>query len=217
MKKLAAAVMAAVITVSAMVIPTTTASAAGVFDGAQRMESMEYYNVDLPNANEHKIFKIELAKNGTLTFRYRECNDSVKLHLYDEKAEKIATFEPITGYKQQNREYTVKALNKGTYYLDLFYHKSIYVSDLYYTFTPDQKPTISLKLTVTKGDTIQLGSVVENYDGKVTWETTKKSVATVSTNGKVTAKKKGTATIRAKLDSGEYVQIKVVVKNPTKK
>lgn len=48
---------------------------------------------------------------------------------------------------------------------------------------------------------------------KVTWSSSKKSVATVSKTGKVTAKKKGTATITAKV-SGKKYTCKVTVKQP---
>lgn len=87
-----------------------------------------------------------------------------------------------------------------------------YIKDLSYSFTPAQKATVSISTTIKKGTTLQLGSVTENYDGKVTWLSTKKSVATVSDKGLVTAKKAGTTYIRAQLDNGDYVEIKVVVK-----
>lgn len=48
---------------------------------------------------------------------------------------------------------------------------------------------------------------------KVTWSSSNKKVATVSPKGKVTAKKKGTATITAKV-SGRKYKCKVTVKNP---
>lgn len=48
---------------------------------------------------------------------------------------------------------------------------------------------------------------------KVTWSTTNKAVATVTSKGKVSAKKAGTATIRAKV-SGKTYSCKVTVKNP---
>lgn len=50
--------------------------------------------------------------------------------------------------------------------------------------------TATLKITGTKG--------------KVTWTSSKKSVATVSSNGKVTAKGIGSATVTAKVDSKKY-------------
>ena len=48
---------------------------------------------------------------------------------------------------------------------------------------------------------------------KITWSSSNKKIATVSSKGKVTAKKKGTATITAKV-SGKSYKCKVTVKNP---
>ena len=49
---------------------------------------------------------------------------------------------------------------------------------------------------------------------KVTWKSAKTSIASVSENGKVTAKKPGTTTVTAKVD-GTSVNCKVTVKSPT--
>ena len=54
---------------------------------------------------------------------------------------------------------------------------------------------------------------VKGTNKKVTWSSSNKKVATVSSKGKVTAKKKGTATITAKV-SGKKYKCKVAVKNP---
>lgn len=61
---------------------------------------------------------------------------------------------------------------------------------------------------ITAGKTVQL-SVKDK--GKVTWSTSRKAVATVTTKGKVTGKKAGTATITAKVGKKKYT-CKVTVK-----
>ncbi|MDD6213532.1 MAG: Ig-like domain-containing protein [Clostridiales bacterium] len=68
-------------------------------------------------------------------------------------------------------------------------------------------------LSLEHGDTFQLNGVTSN-GSKITWKTSKKSVATVSENGLVTALKPGTATITAKADTTS-VTCKVTVKKPT--
>lgn len=72
------------------------------------------------------------------------------------------------------------------------------------------------KLNKTKA-TIYVGSSkvlkVKGASGKVKWSSSKKSVATVNSKGKVTAKKAGKATITAKVNKKTY-QCKVTVKNP---
>ena len=51
-----------------------------------------------------------------------------------------------------------------------------------------------------------------NATQKITWTSTKKKVATVSQDGKVTPKKKGKTTITAKLPNGKKVTWKITVK-----
>lgn len=80
-----------------------------------------------------------------------------------------------------------------------------------------EKKTVKLNVTkkmLTVGKTLQLK--VTGTTKKITWSSSKKSVATVSKSGKVTAKAAGTATITAKVDNKKYT-CKVTVKVPTNK
>ncbi|MBP1543350.1 MAG: Ig-like domain-containing protein [Oscillospiraceae bacterium] len=215
LKKITAVIMTATIAISSMIV-TTTASAAGVFDGAKKMEPLEYYSKTFVanNGIETLTYKITLSSESRIELRYTECTQGLEGMLYNTNGELIMKYN-FNGFLKLNSDDV--ALPKGTYYLritesDYYDHHTLSFKDLYYIVKPTNKPTISLKLTMKKGTSIQLGSIVENYDGKVTWTSTKKSVATVSSTGKVTAKKKGTTTIRAQLDDGTYVQIKIVVK-----
>lgn len=66
------------------------------------------------------------------------------------------------------------------------------------------------KATITKGFTKKLSV----SGGKVSkWSSSKKSVATVDSKGKVTAKKKGNATITATLEDGTKLKCKITVKD----
>lgn len=68
----------------------------------------------------------------------------------------------------------------------------------FYAQAKPTKPTISVsKKTMVIGSKYQLS--VKNADKKVTWSSTNPKVATVTSRGLVTAKKKGTVTIKAKL------------------
>ena len=67
----------------------------------------------------------------------------------------------------------------------------------------------TVTLTVGQNTTLK----VKGTKKKAKWSSNKKSVATVSSSGKVTAKKKGSATITAKIGSKKY-KCKVTVKNP---
>ncbi|MBR3380838.1 MAG: Ig-like domain-containing protein, partial [Bacillus sp. (in: Bacteria)] len=91
------------------------------------------------------------------------------------------------------------------------------------TFDPYAPSGIALKasgstlLTPKKG--IQLTATLSpsNARSKLTWKSSKKSVATVSKNGYVKAKKKGTTTITVKTRNGKKASIKITVKaNPKK-
>lgn len=67
----------------------------------------------------------------------------------------------------------------------------------------------ALTITLKKGSSLQLGTTTSGK-GSVSWSTSKRSVASVSSKGKVTAKAKGSAVITAKLGTTSYaVTIKV--------
>ena len=62
-------------------------------------------------------------------------------------------------------------------------------------------------MEIVKGKNATLTATVQPSDAtnkKVTWGSSNKSVATVDSNGKITAKAEGTATITAKTDDGNY-------------
>ena len=67
-------------------------------------------------------------------------------------------------------------------------------------------------VTITVGKTVTLKATVTGKKGTVKWSSSKKSVATVSSKGVVTGKKKGTATITAKVN-GVKKTCKVTVKS----
>lgn len=71
------------------------------------------------------------------------------------------------------------------------------------------------KKTIAKGKTYKLRTTLSKngtYGRKVTYTSSKKSVATVSSTGKVTARKKGTAVITAKTGNGLTAKCTIVVK-----
>lgn len=116
----------------------------------------------------------------------------------------------------------------GLYYYDLgcsnmpsgdYTVKLTFDADVQFAFGVDVEKivaTISQKsLTLTAGFTKKLK--VDNTTDTVTWSSNKKSVATVSSKGVVTAKKAGTATITAKTKSGQKLTCKVTVKANTYK
>lgn len=213
LKKIAAIVMTAAISVSAMAVSTVSASAAGVFDDATEMDELEMHSISTDNEKGlKKDYEITIKKAGTIkvfALEFAYYGNHPFWQLFDSKSNPVSDNIRICENEGFNE---FKDLKAGTYYLrvELVNQKS-YINNFYYAFEPTEKPQLSFKITLKKGGKVQLGSVVENYDGKVTWLSTKKSVATVSKTGLVTAKKAGKTTIRASLDSGEFIEIKVVV------
>lgn len=76
-------------------------------------------------------------------------------------------------------------------------------------------PKLSKKsVTLTVGSKVTLK--VKNASGKITWSSSNKKVAPVSSKGVVTAKKAGKATITAKTTKGKKLTCKVTVKSKKK-
>ena len=66
-------------------------------------------------------------------------------------------------------------------------------------------------ISLGKGSSLRLGTVVSSYNGeKIQWSSSNSSVASVTSSGKITAKKAGSAVITAKVaDSTAKILIKV--------
>ncbi len=208
-KRMASLLLAMVMIVAAVGAMSVSSGAAGVFSGAKKMDALEYYSRKFVNKGDEFYYKIVLPSSGKITIRCAN-NSGYKPdgYLYNQNAEELAHNSSFGG----GMSWEINKLKKGTYYLKLRgYSDDTSVTDFYYTFTPDEEPIIKLAVTMKKGETIQLGTITENYDGKVTWLSTKKDIASVS-KGTVKALKKGQTTVRASLDNGTYIEIKVIVK-----
>lgn len=211
LKKLITLVTVMAVMISTLMCMAVSASAKGVFDDAVRMEELEYYSFTNLVEGRYRFYKITLNKESNLIFRWNYA-DGIRAELYSSNASLI---EPqfFMGYNCSGDK-RIENLKTGTYYLKIYEgnQSDSRVDDFYYTFEPIEKPTLKLSMTLKKGETIQLDGITENYDGKIEWLSTKKTVAAVTSTGKVTAKKKGTATIRAFLDDGTYAEIRIKVK-----
>lgn len=73
----------------------------------------------------------------------------------------------------------------------------------------------TLSLYVGSSKTIKATTKPSNAKTKITWSTSNSKVATVTSAGKITAKKAGTATITVKTTNGKTAQCKVTVKAKT--
>ena len=81
------------------------------------------------------------------------------------------------------------------------------------------KLNVKKKITIGRKEKVQLKANVlpEKASQKVTWKSSKKSVVSVSANGKITGKKVGKATITATTENGKKVTCIVTVKKAPKK
>lgn len=210
-KKIVAVLMSVAMIVCMFAVP---ASAASVFDGAKKISALELVSGDHKTKAEH-YYKIVLSDKGKIKFHCAEYAEGIAgytdyLYLLDSNGNTIIDNYSDGIADMVEKEYDIS--KKGTYYIKIKQRTSDYwYKDFYYTFIPVNSPSISIAITMKVGEKIDFSTVTSNYNGNVTWKTTKSSVATVS-KGTVTAKKKGKAQIRAYMNNGDYAEITVKVK-----
>lgn len=220
-------VLAAVMAIGTLAV---TASAESIPEIATPLASGQKVALKSPQSF-YKYYKVELSQKGTLTLditskanwvnvclqnakgKYIKCSEwdcpTGSISARDDRDEVNCLWNSFT----ESFEGTLKyQLEKGTYYIGICGY-------------PDEKTTFKatypskskstgkityLTLEMEAGDTIRLGTVSEPADADVTWKSSKSSVATVSSTGKVTAKKKGTTIITAKSGTSSK-KIKIIV------
>ena len=117
----------------------------------------------------------------------------------DSKVASVNTYGKITAKKAGSATITAKSKNAE--------------ASCKITVTKTKVTLNQTSLTLENGESAVL-SAASSTGHKVTWKSAKTSIASVSENGKVTAKKPGTTTVTAKVD-GTSVNCKVTVKSPT--
>ncbi|MBD5141474.1 MAG: hypothetical protein HDT25_08685 [Ruminococcus sp.] len=234
-KKIMSVILAAIMVIGALAV---SVSADSIYDTAVDLPSGEKQTFTLSDYQQ-KDYKVKLSKSGTLTININARIEWSGLWLYDEDGNKIvpSEYDFTTGKGSSNSERlfcewnsttenfkcTAKyELKKGTYYIR--YERNNWKGGSgKTTFTAtypskDSEEEISgstgkisyLTLEMEVGDTIRLGTLTEPADADVTWSSSKSSIATVSASGKVTAKKEGSAIIKAKCGSS-VKNIKIIV------
>lgn len=179
-----------------------------------------------------RMYKVEMAKKGTLKVDMTSAVSSVNVQVLDSSATDMIEYTKGTaavgsveytnnygawiqakdGKSDVSLEYK---LDKGVYYVKVFGTIDAYVggkTELTLTYPQAAKGAeiTSFTITLSKGDKLQLGTLL-NGKGTVKWSTSKKSVAAVSSKGKITAKAKGSATITAKCGTST-MKIRIIVK-----
>ena len=232
-RKIAAVLSAAVIAVSACASMAVTAGADSIYDTAKAISSGKSVSTILPGWGTAD-YKVTVSGSGTLKFSVESQMYELDLYVYDSDGNKISTiantdtsgrssnigqtcnemfWNSTTERYKGTVSYSVKS---GTYYIRFDRYCSSNDGNGKLTFTATYPTGSSSKakinyitLNLSKGDTLSLGADITG-SGKVTWKSSKSSVASVSSAGKVTAKSKGSAIITAKVGKTTK-KIKIVV------
>lgn len=222
--KILSVLLSAVMLMSALCV---SASAASIEDTAKAIDSGKKVSFT-PDANTKKDYKITLSEKGTLKLNITSKTKMTFVQLLDSNGNQIdfdskngnvttgscgATFggyawlEWNSALEKFSGKISYKSLSKGTYYVRIWkdYGRANGKTSVSFTYPQstdnEETGTISaLSVTLKKGETLQFGAVIEG-EGTVEWTSSKKSVASVNSDGKITAKSKGSATIQAKLGS----------------
>ncbi|MGN1108543.1 MAG: Ig-like domain-containing protein [Oscillospiraceae bacterium] len=234
-KRILALVLAAVM----MMTVLSATSFADQYDSAKALTSGKAVSGELARDNSI-TYKFTTNKEGTLKFDYSTSIKWLEVRVFDEDGAEISvdTLDVKVGkiiaggegnkfidteWNSSTQKTTASAtfnVGKGTYYIKLWsplsYSLSMNTESAAYKFTatfPSSTKTTEfsyLGITLKKGATMQLEAV--NADAKnTTWTSSKKKVATVSSTGKITAKKAGTTIITCKCGD-VTVKLKVTVK-----
>lgn len=232
MKKIAAVLVAAVMAVTAFAV---TASADSIYDTAKEITSGKENKVTGVGDQACVDYKVKVTQNGILSLNIIAGFKWGNLWVYDSEGNALSyeSYEMISGemYSTNDQKLNMKwneatekikfkaaySVSKGTYYIRFQHDDYVNSCDKKVSLTATfpsaavSKAKISyLTLKVSKGDTAGLGTVLSG-SGRVEWTSSKASVATVNSNGKVTAKAKGSSVITAKCGSSKQ-RIKIIVK-----
>lgn len=191
------------------IIPTCKVSATTMEDQAvNTVKFGEYDTLELKK--EISTLKLVLKQKGDFVLDFAPKNIYATAELYNEQNVCLGY------YIYSNSEWRFKNLEAGTYYLR-YWTQSEYRAGTYTYFArfiPSDDTSVEICINLKKGRSIQLGTIFANtQDRKAKWSTSNKKVATVNSKGKVTGKRKGTATIKVTNSSGLVAKIKVKVTN----
>ncbi len=237
MKKILKKVFCGVL--SAVMAFTMCISSSAADEEIKYIDSGKKISFQMESKGDYYNYKVELSKKGALSLKISASAELFYVMLLNENGEYMpdpefeeekgdCVFNPFTGAVfcswddgTESFKSTLKWNNlpKGTYCVKLiseYGHQIKGKTSISFSYPQEEKKEEAAKaeltgftITLKKGDTLQLGALMDG-EGIVKWSTSKKSVASVTSKGKVTAKGKGTATITAKCgDSKIKIKIKV--------
>lgn len=227
-RKLLALIMAAVLMLTAV----SVTSFADVYDDAVAIDSGETVTEKVDNGC-YLSYEFTSKSSGTLTLSWSVASSYSEITVFDEDGSclNIEEIEVKSGsiysggvgknyiegkWNSSSERFAATAkykVSKGTYYIKIYRgygNSGSGTVKLTATYpTKSAKDFSYLGITLKKGDTMQL-QAVDADSSQVTWKSSKKSVASVTSKGKITAKKKGTTIISCTYN-GVTVKLKVTV------
>lgn len=209
-RKLLALIMTAVLMLTAV----SVTSFADVYDDAVAIDSGETATGKLTSGGSYLSYEFTAKSSGMLTLSLSIALSYSEISIFDEDGTCLNVEEIITKsgsiynggeghdyiggkWNSSSERFTTTAkykVSKGTYYIKIY--RGTYKSGSGTVKLTATYPTKSAKdfsyvgITFKKGETMQL-QAVDADSSQVTWKSSKKSVASVTSKGKVTAKKKG--------------------------
>lgn len=202
------------------VIPNQKVNAVTIADQVEGEVVFNEYDSFKLKYNEPTVLKIVLPEDGTFKLDFKPGSISgLCAYIFDELGNEL--------YYDDDKFFSTNEISPlffrcdsdfkaGIYYLKIWSSDSDYkggVDVTYYGgFTPSKRQDIDICLKLKVRKTIQLGTIISNSSKKkVTWKSSKPSVAKISSSGKIKGIKKGTATIKAYTDDGLVTKIVVKV------
>lgn len=240
LKKLAAIVTMAAVTLGTLSSLTLPVGAESIMntstyiDIGDTVDGKMKSNWDTYRSYDHYLdYKIKCDKEGTLTLSFTTEKSIFSIRLFNSLGKEVNIKEcsASQGEIVNNDEYataywnnvteqfvgkTKYTVSPGTYYIRFSVNSHLITNGsgktkLATSFTSNNSSTKINYITINlpKGSTLSLGADTTG-SGTVTWKSSKSSVATVSSTGKVTARAKGSTIITAKSGKSSK-KIKIVV------
>lgn len=219
-KRIMSMILALVIGICCIVpaAPAMKTEAASLKDVAKKVTLNGYNQITIKKEKREVVLKVVLKSKGTFEWTSTTGLDGdFTLELYDSHMVKVGSHDAYFGFSSiLSDHYQNGDLKAGTYYLRIYTRESMDEDNsavFYCGFTPSKAPSIDICISLKRKKSIQLGAIFNNCSKKkLIWKSSKKKVATVTSKGKVTAKKKGKAIITVFTPDGEQSRIKVIVK-----
>ena len=196
----------------------TTGGTNNSFSSANSISLNTKYNGQIAVNDDKDFYKFTLSSSRKITLNVTAYIYRSYYHIYNSSFNEV--WSSNRRYWNDSSKSMIMnedvSLSSGTYYfmVEKYYSDT---GDYNFTLSSTTAPTSvsvspsSLSLNVGNSYTLTKSVYPSNASTSYTWSSSNTSVATVDSNGKVTAKKAGTATITVKTSNGKTATCKVTV------